>query len=228
MVKEFMPAIRMIAKKFIRKLPRNYEVDDLISCGVVGLLEALEKYDPDHGVLFKTFAEHRIRGSMLDELRSQDWASRNLRDKIKGMERARREVAADLGREASDAEMRVALSMDADEFYALARKVAPVRVVSLSDASSNEDSYSETSSSGHNPADLVAGRLDRVLLEREIEKLSSKEAEVMRLYYFEEKSMREISLYLGVSESRVSQIHNHGLTVLKMSAESRWNDRLAA
>src|SRR5258708_129508 len=119
LVIEYAPLIKFIAQKIAVRLPSNIELDDLISSGVIGLMDAIDKYDPSRDNKFKTYAEFRIRGSILDELRAQDWVPRSVRDKAKLLDRTMVELEAELGRVAEDEEIAAALSMNMEEFYDL-------------------------------------------------------------------------------------------------------------
>src|SRR5882757_6103786 len=126
LIMEYAPLIRFIAQKVAVRLPSNIELDDLISSGVIGLMDAIEKYDPTRDNKFKTYAEFRIRGAILDELRAQDWFPRSVRDKAKLLDRTMIELEAELGRTAQDEEIAQKLNMSMDEFYDLLNQVRPV------------------------------------------------------------------------------------------------------
>ena len=141
---EYAPLVRYIAQKIASRLPPNIELDDMISCGVIGLMDAIEKFDPTRDNKFKTYAEFRIRGAILDELRAQDWVPRSVRDKAKMLDKTMVELEANLGRTASDEEVAEKLNMSIDEFYDLVNQVRPVSVLSIDEAStfSNVDKMS--------------------------------------------------------------------------------------
>ncbi len=141
---EYAPLIKFIAQKIAVRLPSHIELDDLISSGVIGLMDAIEKYDPKRDNKFKTYAEFRIRGAILDELRAQDWVPRSVRDKAKMLDKTMVELEAALGRTATDEEVAAKLSISMDEFYDLINQVRPVSVLSIDEAStfSNVDKMS--------------------------------------------------------------------------------------
>src|ERR1041384_6281008 len=126
LILEYAPLIRFIAQKIAVRLPSYIELDDLISSGVIGLMDAIEKYDPTRDNKFKTYAEFRIRGAILDELRSQDWVPRSVRDKAKMLDRATLELESGLGRSATDEEVAAKLNLSMEEFYDLINQVRPV------------------------------------------------------------------------------------------------------
>src|ERR1700712_4119673 len=144
LILEYAPLIKFIAQKIAVRLPSNIELDDLISSGVIGLMDAIEKYDPTRDNKFKTYAEFRIRGSILDELRAQDWVPRSVRDKAKLLDRTTVKLEAALGRSAQDEEIAAKLNMSMDEFYDLVNQVRPVSVLSIDDSAtfSNVDKKS--------------------------------------------------------------------------------------
>ena len=134
LILEYAPLIRFIAQKIAIRLPSNIELDDLISSGVIGLMDAIEKYDPSRDNKFKTYAEFRIRGAILDELRSQDWVPRSVRDKAKLLDRATVELENDLGRSPTEEEVAEKLQISVEEYYDLVNQVKPVSVLSMDDA----------------------------------------------------------------------------------------------
>ncbi|RYZ70273.1 MAG: sigma-70 family RNA polymerase sigma factor, partial [Proteobacteria bacterium] len=134
LIVEYAPLIKFIAQKIAVRLPSNIELDDLISSGVIGLMDAIDKYDPTRDNKFKTYAEFRIRGAILDELRAQDWVPRSVRDKAKLLDRTMIELEAELGRGAQDEEVAQRLNMTMDEFYDLVNQVRPVSVLSIDDS----------------------------------------------------------------------------------------------
>src|SRR5882757_2973319 len=131
LIMEYAPLIKFIAQKIAVRLPSNIELDDLISSGVIGLMDAIEKYDPSRDNKFKTYAEFRIRGAILDELRAQDWVPRSVRDKAKQLERAHVRLEQKLGRVPNEDEITSELSISKDEYYELLNQVKSVSILSL-------------------------------------------------------------------------------------------------
>lgn len=135
LIMDYAPLIRFVAQRIAARLPSNVEIDDLISAGVIGLMDAIEKYDPSRDNKFKTYAEFRIRGAILDELRSQDWVPRSVRDKAKKIERTYAELEQKYGRTITDAELSDALGMDLDAYHELVSKVKSVTLLSIDELS---------------------------------------------------------------------------------------------
>src|SRR6267154_1355883 len=133
LILEYAPLIKFIAQKIAIRLPSNIELDDLISSGVIGLMDAIEKYDPTRDNKFKTYAEFRIRGAILDELRAQDWVPRSVRDKAKMLDRALIELESQLGRNATEEEIAAKLGMNMEEYFDVLNQVRPISVLSIDD-----------------------------------------------------------------------------------------------
>jgi len=134
LILEYSPLIKFIAQKIASRLPANIELDDLISSGVIGLMDAIDKWDPTRDNKFKTYAEFRIRGAILDELRAQDWVPRSIRDKAKVLDRTVVQLEAEIGRSATDEEIAKALNVSVDEYYDLINQVRPVSLLSIDEA----------------------------------------------------------------------------------------------
>ncbi|MAF78937.1 MAG: FliA/WhiG family RNA polymerase sigma factor [Halobacteriovoraceae bacterium] len=220
-VLSYVNVVKIIAKKIYMKLPSNYELDDLISCGMIGLIDAIEKYDPSQEVKFKTYAEYRIRGQILDELRALDWASRATRDKIKSVERVSNELKNSLGRDATDQEVCKAMNMEKGDFFKLMQRIQPVQTFSLipGDNSQNQvpglQNALTDESPNIDPFETAAKNNIREHIRDKIDSLPENEGKVLSMYYFEEKTMREISQSLEVTESRVSQLHQSSVARLR-------------
>src|SRR5579871_618506 len=131
LIMEYAPLIKFIAQKIAARLPSNIDIDDLISAGVIGLMDAIEKYDPSRDNKFKTYAEFRIRGAILDELRSQDWVPRSVRDKAKKIERTYQELEQRFGRAVSDSEVSESMGMSLDGYHGMVAKVKAVTMLSI-------------------------------------------------------------------------------------------------
>lgn len=225
LILDYMGVVKIIAKKVLLKLPSNYELDDLISVGVIGLIDAIEKYDPGHGVKFKTYAEYRIKGQILDELRALDWASRATRDKIKNVEKVNDALTGELGRQVTESELCKALKLKRPEFFRLMQRIQPVHTISLSlydkndvNAVNNHNALTDLSFNS-NPFEIANRNNMKKVIKERISELPENEGKVLSLYYFEEKTMREISEVLKVTESRVSQLHQSSMIRLKKRVE---------
>lgn len=221
LILEYAPLIKFIAQKIAVRLPPNIELDDLISSGVIGLMDAIEKYDPTRDNKFKTYAEFRIRGSILDELRAQDWVPRSVRDKAKMLDRTLIELEATLGRSATDDEVAEKLGISIDDFHDLVNQVRPVSVLSIDDAAtfSNVDKKSILnlleSCKLNNPYNQLNLKSVKQVVARAIEELPERQRLVLSLYYYEDLNLKEIGRILRVTESRVSQLHAQAIAKLR-------------
>jgi RNA polymerase sigma factor for flagellar operon FliA len=211
LITETLPLIKHIAHRVATRLPANIEMRDLINAGVLGLLDAVDKFEPERNVKFKTYAEVRIRGAILDSLRNLDWAPRSLRKKSKDLERTYAELSQKLGRPATDEEVSEAMGENIEDFHALVDQLHGLTIGSFENLTDNEDSdnyinYYPDDGSNDPYAKFQSNELTR-LLAQAIEDLPEKERLVLSLYYYEEFTMKEIGTLLGVNESRVSQLH---------------------
>lgn len=231
LILEYSPLIRFIAQKIAVRLPANIELDDLISSGVIGLMDAIEKYDPTRDNKFKTYAEFRIRGAILDELRAQDWVPRSVRDKAKLLDRTTLELEAQLGRIPSDEEIAQRLSMTLEEYFDLINQVRPVSVLSIDEQAtfSNVDKKSILnlleSCKLSNPFNQLNIKSVKEIVARGIEELPERQRLVLSLYYYEDLNLKEIGKVLRVTESRVSQLHAQAVTRLRQKLSLHFQDR---
>jgi RNA polymerase sigma factor for flagellar operon FliA len=221
LIKEYAPLIKFVAQKIAVRLPPNIELDDLISAGSIGLMDAIDKWDPSRDNKFKTYAEFRIRGSILDELRAQDWVPRSVRDKSKALDRTVAQLEIDLGRNPTDEEISGKLNMSMDEFHDLINQVRPVSLLSIDDQPTFSDSDKksisnllEGSKSG-NPFNQLNVKVIKDVVAKAIEELPERQRLVLSLYYFEDLNLKEIGQVLRVTESRVSQLHAQAVTRLR-------------
>lgn len=221
LVIEYSPLIKFIAQKIAVRLPSNIELDDLISSGVIGLMDAIDKYDPTRDNKFKTYAEFRIRGAILDELRAQDWVPRSVRDKSKMLDKALVELESQLGRSPSEEEIAQKLGLSMDEFYDLINQVRPVSLVSIDDANtlSNMDKKSILNllegTRLNNPLVQLNMKSVKEVVAKAIEDLPERQRLVLSLYYYEDLNLKEIGRILRVTESRVSQLHAQAVARLR-------------
>ena len=235
LVVDHLPLVKFLAQRMAAKLPPSVEVNDLISAGVIGLMDAVEKFQPERGVKFKTYAEQRVRGAMIDSLRSLDWAPRSLRKKERAVESAYYRLEQSLGRAVSDEEVAKELGLEMEEFY---RWLNDLNGVSLGAVTSigNEESDGETTdlleyipdAPEQNPYFMFEKSELRDSLTTSIENLPEKERLVISLYYYEELTMREIGDVLGVNESRVSQLHTKAIMRMRGRLRWQWRERPAA
>lgn len=231
LIVEYAPLIKFIAQKIAARLPANVELDDLISSGVIGLMDAVEKYDVSRDNKFKTYAEFRIRGAILDELRAQDWVPRSVREKAKQLERAYARIEQQKGRQATDDEVCADLGLNASQFHELLNEVRGISLLSFDDITnlSKADkrslhSYSEANAKSNTPYNEVSvAHLKRMLAEA-ITDLPEKQRLVLSLYYYEDLNLKEIGRVLDVTESRVSQLHTQAVLKLKARLRNNWDD----
>jgi len=221
LVLEYSPLIKFIAQKIAVRLPSNIELDDLISSGVIGLMDAIDKYDPTRDNKFKTYAEFRIRGAILDELRAQDWVPRSIRDKAKLLDRTMVNLEAELGRVPSDEEVAKALNVNIDEFHELLNQVRPVSLLSIDESQtfSNVDKKSILNilegCKLNNPFNQLNVKTVKDIVTQAIEELPERQRLVLSLYYYEDLNLKEIGKVLRVTESRVSQLHAQAVSRLR-------------
>ena len=216
---EHLPTVRFLARRIHERLPQHVDIEDLVSAGVVGLMDAFSKFDPAKKVQFRSYAQFRIRGAILDSLRTLDWSPRELRRKGRAVEEAIRQLTARLGRPPGEGEVAAALTMSLEEYQQLLGDLKGLEIGTLH-VEHNEDG-------GEEELAYVPGRPDEDPLFRclrgeledrlgeAIQNLPERERLVMTLYYFEEMTMREIGLALGVVESRVSQVHASAVVHLR-------------
>lgn len=222
LIEEYAPLIKYIAQKIAVRLPSNIELDDLISAGVIGLMDAIDKYDPTRDNKFKTYAEFRIRGAILDELRAQDWVPRSIRDKAKMLDRTVANLENELGRSPTDEEIAKALDVSIDEFHDLVNQVRPVSLLSIDDSQtfSNTDKKSILNllegSTTMNPHNQLTVKSIKEVVAQAIEELPERQRLVLSLYYFEDLNLKEIGEVLRVTESRVSQLHAQAVQRLRV------------
>jgi RNA polymerase sigma factor for flagellar operon FliA len=213
-VTKYAPLIKTVAGRLAMKLPPHVDQDDLLSAGILGLLDAIEKFDPDKGVAFKSYAEFRIRGAMLDELRSMDWVPRSVRKNAKKLEEAYEKVEMRNMGPAKDEEVAEELGVDMESFHRLLEQTRGTTMIS-DDELGDVISYKQANSlwqiyQDDKLSDPIAA-LDLVelrdILAEAIQGLPENERLVVSLYYYEELTMKEIGTVMGYTESRISQLH---------------------
>jgi RNA polymerase sigma factor for flagellar operon FliA len=223
LVEEHLWLVKKIALHLKARLPRHILLDDLIQSGTLGLIEAAQKFQTDKGAAFTTYASIRVRGSILDELRRLDWAPRTLQKNIKRVSLAIKKIENEQGRDAKDYEVAEYLGFPLNEYYQLLQDMNIKKICSLEDMGVNDDQIAELSEEEKKePASLLEKEDQMNVLMAEIEKLSEKEKLVLSLYYDEELNLKEIGEALGVSESRVCQIHGQA-TVRLRSRLNKWH-----
>lgn len=224
-VEQFLPRIKYYAGKYAFYLPPELSIEDLVSAGIVGLLEAIERYDPSMNATLSTFADFRIRGAIIDEVRSMQWASKDARKKLEEVRNAYAELEKNFNRIATDEEVAERLNITLDELYKTLSTANTMNMISLEDLSVGKDGESldilECISREDEKDILEELNLKdlKVALGKAIDKLAEKERLVVTLYYFEELTMKEIGKVLNISESRVCQLHGKVLVKLRNKME---------
>jgi RNA polymerase sigma factor for flagellar operon FliA len=218
---EHLPIVRFLARRIHERLPQHVDIEDLVSAGVVGLMDAFAKFDPTKKVQFRSYAQFRIRGAILDSLRTLDWSPRELRRKGRAVEEAIRVSTARLGRAPNEAEVAAEMEIGLEEYQQLLGDLKGLEIGTLH-IERNEDSGEEELA--YIPARPDEDPLFRCLRGELVERLGEaianlpdRERLVMTLYYYEEMTMREIGLALGVVESRVSQVHASAVVHLRVA-----------
>jgi RNA polymerase sigma factor for flagellar operon FliA len=225
LVEKHAPLVKRIACHLINRLPASVQLEDLIQAGMIGLLEASRNYDEGQGASFETYAGIRIRGAMLDEIRKNDWAPRSVHRKARMVAEAVRNIEHTHGRDARDTEIADMLEMPLEEYYKILQDNSYHKVLSVEDMGLGEESLLD------NISDNAPGILDglqkddmqRIIAEA-VASLPERERLVMALYYDEELNLREIGAVMGVSESRVSQIHSQAVIRLQARMSNRLNE----
>jgi RNA polymerase sigma factor FliA len=223
LVLAYSPLVKYVAGRMAASLPAHVEEADLISYGLVGLISAVERFDPDREIKFETFAISRIKGAIIDELRSLDWVPRSVRARAREIERVNARLEHELKRAPTDAEMAAALEMSVDEFQDALLQISNSSVVALdelwtlSDSSGDQVSLLDTihDPNAPDPARVLDAGEMRERVADEIAHLPEREKLVVALYYYENLTLREIGEVLGVTESRVSQLHTKAILRLK-------------
>lgn len=222
LIETYLYLVRYVAGKMAMSVPPSVEIDDLVSAGVVGLIDAIGKYDSGRDTKFETYAVSRIRGAIVDDLRSLDWVPRSVRRKARMVEEAYCQLENELGRAASDEEVSRKLNMSMSEFRVIVEEIASAGLLSLDDFVGNQDGERTTrvidlvcSKDEAGPSAPLMTEEMKEMLAQAITNLPDKERTVVALYYYEDMTLKEIGRTLGVSESRVSQIHTKAMLRLK-------------
>ncbi|MCF8067772.1 MAG: FliA/WhiG family RNA polymerase sigma factor [Desulfobacterales bacterium] len=223
MIVRYAPLVKYIAGRISMRLPSSVLFEELLSAGCVGLIDAIDKFDTGRDVDIKTYAEYRIRGAILDELRSLDWYSRPMRKKIQDIEKAVTAVEARVGRPAEDTEVAEQLGIELEAYFHMLSSIHGVALLSLDDYIKSEDkdraarrSYKDRLSNHDDPSDNIAREELKRVIATGIKRLSEKEQVVISLYYFDELTLKEIGHVLDLTESRICQIHSMALIKLKL------------
>ncbi len=223
LIGRYASLVRRIARHLLMRMPASVLVDDLIQSGMIGLLEAARKYDAAKGASFETYAGIRIRGAMLDEVRKGDWAPRSVHRKSRQVSETIKTIEARTGKDARDKEVAEELDLDLDAYHAILQDAAGSRLFSLDHLlEEDETAVGGAASRMPGPCDGLQRRRFRDRLAEAIEELPGREQAVLSLYYDEEMNLKEIGELIGVSESRVCQLHSQAAMRLRARLSSRW------
>ncbi|MDR2141175.1 MAG: FliA/WhiG family RNA polymerase sigma factor [Deltaproteobacteria bacterium] len=223
-VEKYAPLINYIAERLASRLPAHISKDDLISSGVLGLIDAIDKFDPSRGIQFKTYAEFRIKGAMIDDLRNLDWVPRTVRRKSTELEKLWRRQEVELGRPPTDEESAEAMGLNIADYLRLLDEVYMVNMLDLEafkldtpgQSREEADIYNILSDESALDALTVLGQEEvRQVLVKAVDALPEKEKMVVTLYYHEEMTMKEIGQIMGFTESRISQLHTKSVIHLR-------------
>ena len=225
LIRQYQPLVRKLAHHMMAKLPHSVEVDDLIQVGLIGLSEALSRYEAAQGVQFETFATQRIRGAMLDELRENDWMSRGSRKSQKDIEVALRKLEHSLGRSPLESEIAAEMRLSLEEYQSLLSKVRGTQLVYLEDMSrTNEDDDTfldrHVADTDADPLNMLRDQRLRAGLVAAIKSLPEREQYIMSMYYEQDMNLKEIAAVLDVTESRVCQLHSQSIARLRAKMRS--------
>ncbi|WP_077037506.1 RNA polymerase sigma factor FliA [Pelomonas sp. KK5] len=220
LIRQYSPLVRRLAHQMIAKLPANVEIDDLIQVGLIGLTDAMSRFDSGQGVQFETFATQRIRGAMLDELRGGDWMSRGSRRQQREIEGAVHKLEQRLGRAPNESEIAAEMGTTLEEYQDLLGKVRGTQLIYLEDMSGDEgdDDFLDRHVADHanNPMAVLQDHRMREALVAAIKNLPEREQYVMSMYYEHDMNLKEIAVVLKVTESRVCQLHSQAIARLRV------------
>ncbi|HET9843300.1 MAG TPA: RNA polymerase sigma factor FliA [Gammaproteobacteria bacterium] len=219
-ITEYAPLVKRIAHHLLGRLPQSVQVEDLIQAGMIGLIEAFRNFDANKGASFTTYAGIRIRGSMLDEIRKGDWAPRSVHRNSRRVAEAIREVEHHLGRDAKPKEVAKILGITVEEYHQIMQDSNSVKIFAFEELGVNEDAFMHPHTGIAGPLDGLQKEDFKEHLAKEIAKLPEREKLVLALYYDEELNLREVGDVLGVSESRISQIHSQAMNRLQARMKS--------
>jgi len=219
---KYAPLVKQIAERMAVRLPPNISKDELIGPGVMGLFDAIDKFDSERGIKFRTYASLRIKGAILDELRKMDWTSRSVRRNINKIEEAIRILELKLDREPKDDEIAEQLGLDMDSYYKIISRSHGVSLLSLDELMSDDTTSRLNKQVADNPSpfDELKIREVKKIISKALATLSEKEQLVMSLYYYNELTLREIANVLNLTESRISQIHSKAIVRLRIKLKA--------
>jgi RNA polymerase sigma factor for flagellar operon FliA len=222
LILKYAHLVKYIADRMAVRLPSNISREELISAGIVGLLDALDKFDSKMGIKFQTYAEHRIKGAILDELRKMDWIPRSIRKDMHRVENAMTAIRSKFGREPEDFEVAQEMDIDIDSYYKIIGRTRGIGILSLDETmpDGSTPKFAKHASDMPSPFDALKIKELKQTLSKAILTLSKKEQLVLSLYYYDEMTLKEIAKILGLTESRVSQVHAKAIIRLRTKLRS--------
>jgi len=226
LVLKYAPLVKNIAERMAIRLPPNICKEELIGPGVLGLFDAIEKFDSTREIKFQTYANLRIKGAILDELRKMDWIPRSIRRNIHRIEDAMRSLELKLGREPDDFEVAEEMGVDIDSYHRMTMKAQGAGLLSLDEImpDGKAPKLSRQVSDVPSPFDKLKIKESKKIISKALSKLSKKEQLVMSLYYYDELTLKEIAKVLNLTESRISQIHSKVIIKLRVKLKSYYKD----
>ena len=223
LILKYAPLVKQIAERMAVRLPPNISKDELVGPGVLGLFDAIDKFDSKRGIKFRTYANLRIKGAILDELRKMDWTSRSVRRNINRIEDAIRALEQKLGREPKDDEIAEEMGLDMDSYYKMISRSHGVNLLSLDELmldGGTTPKIANQVSDQPSPIDELKVKEIKAVIFKALSTLSKKEQIVMSLYYYDELTLKEIAQVLSLTESRISQIHSKAIIRLRIKLKS--------
>jgi len=219
---KYAPLVKQIAERMAVRLPPNISKEELIGPGVLGLFDAIDKFDSKRGIKFRTYANLRIKGAILDELRKMDWISRSVRRNINRIEDAIRTLELKLGREPKDDEIAEEMGLEMDSYYKIISRSQGVNLLSLDELMLDGTTFkvSKQASDQPSPIDELKVKEIKSIIFKAMSTLSKKEQIVLSLYYYDELTLKEIAQVLSLTESRISQIHSKAIIRLRIKLKS--------
>lgn len=222
LIMKYAPLVKYVADRLAIRMPSHISKDDMTSAGIIGLFDAVEHFDSSRGIKFETYAFYRIRGAVLDELRSLDWIPRSVRKDVQKIEAAITAVRVKLGRDPEDNEIALELGVSLESYFKMIEKAKGINLLSLDESvtGSSVTSVNKMESKTPSPLDELNKNEVKKVIADALSKLSEKEQLVVSLYYFDELTLKEIARVMGLTESRISQIHSKAIISLRAKLKS--------
>ena len=222
LIMTYAPLVKFIAERMAIRMPSHISKDDLTSAGIIGLFDAIDNFDSSRGIKFETYAFYRIKGAILDEMRRLDWIPRSVRKEVQEIEVAITAIRVKLGRDPEDHEIALELGVSLESYFKMIDKAKGINLMSLDESltGSSDTAVNKMKSKTPSPLDeLNKNEVKRVIADA-LSKLSEKEQLVVSLYYFNELTLKEIARVMGLTESRISQVHSKAIITLRAKLKS--------